>query len=340
MSDSVHLVVTTATQDRWAALVIWYLFLGGLGAGLTAISVLSHRYFKASTALTLWGVFAGEAAMAIGSILLLFHLLNPLHVWRVLVPWNIFLNPSAWITWGTQFLVWAMVFAILYVWPLLYRAEALRRIPVLNWWFGIGIVRWSAEVCERFAALLAWLTIVLSLAVAVYTGLLLRSFPAVSLWHNPIVPALFTVSALSTALAFLLLVQYAVLRDHGRLAHAYERADMILIAIEMGLIAWLLYGFLPATGSGRASYALLMGDMGWVVGFLIFGLAVPFLVELVGSLRSWHSPMPVLAAAVLVLIGGFLLRHYFLQYGVYDFPWGNASHLGVLGSDVVQHAVH
>jgi polysulfide reductase chain C len=340
MNEAIHLVGTLTTQDRWVGLVIWYLFLGGLGAALVAISIFAHRYARASTPLTLWGVLSGEVALAVGSLLLLFHLLDPLHVWRILLPWNVFVNPTAWITWGTQFLIWAMVFGVLYIWPMLWKAQGLRRIPLLNWWFGIGWVRWSAEICERFATLLAWLSILMSIAVAVYTGLLLRSFPAVALWHNPVIPLLFTVSALSTGLAYLLLVQYAVLREHGPLARAYERFDVLLIAVEMALIGYLLYAVLPGSESGRASYALLMDNMGWVVGFLLFGLLVPLLLEIKGSLRAWNSPVPVMAAAVLVLVGGYLLRHYFLNAGVYYFPWANAHHLGVLGSDVIAHVIH
>lgn len=340
MNETLHLVGTLTTQERWAGLVIWYLFLGGLGAALLAISIFSHRYYKASARLTLWGVISGEAALAVGSLLLLIHLLDPIHVWRILLPWNVFIEPTAWITWGTQFLIWAMVFGVLYIWPMLWKSPALRRIPLVTWWFEIGMVRWSAQICERFRTLLAWLTIFLSIAVALYTGLLLRSFPAVALWHNPMIPFLFTVSALSTGLAYLLLVQYAVLREHGPLARAYERADALLIILEMVLIGLVLYAFLPGSESGRASYALLMGNMGWIFGFLVFGLLVPLLIEIKGSLSAWNSSAPVLAAAVLVLIGGFLLRHYFLTAGVYYFPWANAHHLGVLGSDTVTHVFH
>ncbi|MEJ2630987.1 MAG: polysulfide reductase NrfD [Acidihalobacter sp.] len=328
MNETLHLLGTVTTQNRWAGLVIWYLFLGGLGAALVAISIFSHRYYKASARLTLWGVISGEVGLAVGSLLLLFHLLDPSHAWRVLLPWNVFLNPTAWITWGTQFLIWAMVFGLLYIWPILREPKAGGREHRV------------AEICRRFAGPLAWLTIVMSIAVAVYTGLLLRSFPAVALWHNPVIPMLFTVSALSTGLAYLLLVQYAVLREHGPLARAYERFDILLIVIEMILIGFLLYGVLPGSGSGRASAELLMGNMGWVVGFLVLGLLVPLLLEIKGSLRAWNSPAPVMLAAVLVLIGGYLLRHYFLTAGVYYFPWTNAHHLGVLGSDVVTHVLH
>ena len=61
-----------------------------------------------------------------------------------------------------------------------------------------------AKLCgiiTSFRRVVGWLAVVNGVGVAVYTGLLLQSFPAVALWNNPGVPLLFTVSAFSTALA-------------------------------------------------------------------------------------------------------------------------------------------
>ena len=333
MSAGVHLVGTFATQERWLTLVIAYLFLGGLGAALIAISTFTDRYFRPSPALTRWGIYSGVVFLGVGSLLLLFHLLHPVRAWEVLLPWNPLLHPTSWIAWGTQFIIWSMVFAMLYAWPRVHEGWTTRLFA------RVGVMSWLARWCERFATPFAWLAILNALATVVYTGLLLRSFPAVALWHNPLVPALFTVSALSTGLAYLLLVQYAVLREHGPIARVYERLDVLLIIVEMVLVGLLLFAVLPASASGRASYALLMGSWGWILGFMVLGLLVPLLLEIKGSLKGWNSPLPVVTAAVLVLVGGYLLRHYFLGSGVYYFPWANAHQLGVLGSDVVSHVL-
>ena len=66
---------------------------------------------------------------------------------------------------------------------------------------------------------------------------------------------------------------------------------------------------------------LLWNDYGWLIGFIGFGLIVPFLLELKGVMRGWGSRVPILTASVLVLAGGYLLRHYFMYAGVYAYPW-------------------
>jgi formate-dependent nitrite reductase membrane component NrfD len=61
--------------------------------------------------------------------------------------------------------------------------------------------------------------------------------------------------------------------------------------------------------------------MGWLVGFIGFGLLVPFVLELRGVLKGWSSRVPIVTASLLVLVGGYLLRYYFMYGGVYAYPW-------------------
>jgi formate-dependent nitrite reductase membrane component NrfD len=235
-----------------------------------------------------------------------------------------------------------MVLGLLYAWPLLLEEAWFRRLPVIGpWlsaWFDLPLIRWVGRWAQRLRFPIAWLTTFCGLGTAVYTGLLLRSFPAAALWSNDLVPPLFTVSAFSTALAFQLLVFYAVLRQHGPLARAYERLDLLLIGAEILLIVLIMAVVLPRSLSGRGSLHILMHSWGWLGGFLLLGLLLPFLLEIRGVLKARHSPAPVLLSAVLVLLGGVLLRHYFLASGVYVFPWGNAAHDGLLGAGI-QHVL-
>ncbi len=156
-----------------------------------------------------------------------------------------------------------------------------------------------------------------------YTGLLIQSFPAVALWHNPGVPLLFTVSAFSTAFAYLLLLLHTFITDENDqdLRHRYERFDLVLIATELVILFSFFSYTLSGSESGYRSAQLLWGDLGWLVGFIGFGLLVPFLLELKGAIRGWSSRLPTVAAALLVLMGGYLLRHYFMYAGVYAYPW-------------------
>jgi formate-dependent nitrite reductase membrane component NrfD len=73
--------------------------------------------------------------------------------------------------------------------------------------------------------------------------------------------------------------------------------------------------------SAFRSAQLLWQDMGWLIGFIGLGLIVPFLLELKGVIKGWTGRLPIVTASLLVLVGGYLLRHYFMYAGVYAHPW-------------------
>lgn len=312
-----------ATQEVWTWWIALYLYLGGLGAATLSVTFLTDMYLKPHRDLVLWGAWSGIVMLAAGSALLFFHLLHHMAVIYVLNPLVLFYKPDAWIAWGTQFILWMMVWGLLYALPYMLESPFLQRLPVLG-----KVLRWRlvcgvGGVCRRFRKVCGWLATINGIGTAVYTGLLLQSFPAVALWHNPGVPLLFTVSAFSTAMAYLLLVMHLVLRraeDHD-LRVLYERLDVILIATELVILFSFFYYMQAGSESAYRSAELLWKDLGWLVGFIGFGLIVPFLLELKGVTKGWGGPIPVVASAVLVLAGGYLLRHYFMYAGVYAYPW-------------------
>ena len=60
-----------------------------------------------------------------------------------------------------------------------------------------------------------------------------------------------------------------------------------------------------------------------VLAVLAYGvrLLVPFLLELKGVIKGWSGRYPSVIAVMLVLMGGYMLRHYFMYAGVYSYPW-------------------
>lgn len=311
------------TQDVWTWWIAIYLYFGGLGAATLAVTFLTDMYMKAHRDLVLWGAFSGVILLALGSLMLFIHLLDHRAVIHVLNPMVLIHKPDAWIAWGTQFIIWMMFWGVLYALPYMYLTSFFDRVPVVNWLLDRKLVNGIAQLSTRFRKTVGWLATVNGVGVAVYTGLLLQSFPAVALWHNPGVPLLFTVSAFSTAMAFLLLLMYLVIRqpDDQRIRNFYERVDLILISAELVILFSFFHYMQAGNESAMHSAKLLWNDMGWLIGFIGFGLIVPFLLELRGVLKGWSSHLPVVTASVLVLIGGYLLRHYFMYSGVYAYPW-------------------
>ncbi|MBB1125364.1 polysulfide reductase NrfD [Thiospirillum jenense] len=315
--------MTYATQEMWTWWLAIYLYFGGLGAATLAVTFLTDMYLKPHRHLVIWGAGAGVVLLALGSLMLFGHLLHKSAVFHVLNPMILFNKPDAWIAWGTQFIIWMMVWGVLYALPDVRETQFPRRVPVIKNLIDQPFVIAIAKVVKHYHRGVGWLAVVNGVGVAVYTGLLLQSFPAVALWHNPAVPLLFTVSAFSTAMAFLLLLMYTLLHDQADeyIRVLYERIDLVLIAAEL-VILFSLYQYLKnGSESAVRSMELLWNDHGWLIGFIGFGLIVPFFLELKSMMKGWSTRVPIITASVLVLVGGYLLRHYFMYAGVYAYPW-------------------
>ena len=315
--------MTYSTQGLWTWWFAVYLYTGGLGAATLAVTFLTDMYLKPHRNLVLWGAGSGVVLLSLGSLMLFTHLLDHLAAIHVLNPLAMFNQPTAWIAWGTQFILWMMVWGVVYALPYARITPLFQNMPLvgkaLEWNF---VVKLSALV-ERFRKVIGWLAVVNGVGVAVYTGLVLQSFPAVALWANPGVPLLFTVSAFSTGMAFLLLIMYTVIKDSADeyIRGLYERIDLVLISVELVIIFSFFFYLQRGSESAMRSWELLFNDFGWLIGFIGFGLIVPFFLELKGVVRGWASHVPIIAASIFVLAGGYLLRHYFMYAGVYAYPW-------------------
>lgn len=318
------ITTTFATQDIWTWWIAVYLYLGGLGAATLVVTFLTDMYLKKHRDLVLWGAFSGVAMLGLGSLMLFSHLLDHMAVIHILNPLVLIQHPTAWIAWGTQFIIWMMWWGVFYALPYMVESPLINQIPLVRSLLQLKLIKsLSKRCCERFHKTIGWLATVNGIGVAVYTGLLLQSFPAVALWHNPGVPLLFTVSAFSTAMAFLLLLLNTVIkREEDRPIRVfYERTDVMLIAAELVILFSFFFYMSAGSESAIESAKLLWTDLGWLIGFIGFGLIVPFFLELRCILCGSRSHAPVMLAAVLVLFGGYLLRHYFLSAGVYAYPW-------------------
>ncbi len=319
-----NITTTFATQEIWTWWIAIYLYLGGLGAATLVVTFLTDMYLKRHHTLVLWGAISGVAMLALGSLMLFYHLLDHKAVLHLLNPLVLFRQPTSWIAWGTQFIIWMMWWGVFYALPYLVESPLMNRIPLLGSLLRTRLMQKLSMLCgQRFHKTIGWLATINGIGVAVYTGLLLQSFPAVALWHNPGVPLLFTVSAFSTAMAFLLLLLTTVIkRDEDQSIRVfYERTDVMLIAAELVILFSFFFYMSAGSESAMHSIKLLWGDLGWLIGFIGFGLIVPFLLELRCVLRGSRDHAPVILASVMVLFGGYLLRHYFLSAGVYAYPW-------------------
>lgn len=281
---------------EWGFLIVLYLFLGGLSAGLLALSATVtllrarglERVARTAAWIAPWPVLAGTA-------LLVLDLGQPFYFWKLLVAFE----PRSPMWLGTWLLTLFSIVSVAYGYLLVPPAFQL---------FGPDdVARWRRR--------LAIAGLPLGVGVGIYTGVLLGVLVSRPLWNTPLLAQLFLISALSSAAALLL----ALL---GRRATAEERrvlsvSDLALIVLEIAALGWILVEAGTSTASAGAAVALLTrGFYGWVfwIGVVGLGLLLPLAVEateLLASDRLSHRPWLVRTAAVtplLVLTGGFMLR--------------------------------
>jgi formate-dependent nitrite reductase membrane component NrfD len=311
-----------STQNVWTWWIAIYLFLGGLGGAAVVTVCMTDMYVKTHKSLVLWGNILAFVMLSVGSGLLFLHLLHHLAVINVLNPLVLLHQPQSWIAWGTQFIVWMMVWSMVYTLPYMLETPFWRDMPIIG--AILGLFKWLGNLSMKFHTLIGWLAVINAMGTVFYTGLLLQSFPAVALWHNPGVPLLFIVSAFSTAMALLLLVLNLAIKDENdhALKVLYERTDVILIGVELLIIFVFFHYTTYGLESARYTAQILWHDKIWIVGFIGLGLILPFLIELKGVTKGWGgNSAPIVLAALLVLGGGYLLRHYFMYAGVYERPY-------------------
>jgi protein NrfD len=271
-------------QHHWGWPIASYLFLGGVGGGMIVVAGLADLAFDRGEAFSLGNLIAA-IAIAVGSGLLVFELGRPFQFWRVLSRQKAIMTAGAWM------LSFTIVTSLAYFsfWP--------------------DFSPWRQLVGLRH--LFAGINIILGLGVCIYTGILLGSLRARVYWNTPILPVLFLVSGLSTGAGAQALLAgawpYGGSAADVEAAHAALRSlDLTLIVFEIMVL--FLYVVMMRLASGKVAARIaakwLAGrkSLAFWGGLVVLGLVAPGLLYLVPSAAA-H-----LAAPVLILIGGLILR--------------------------------
>jgi formate-dependent nitrite reductase membrane component NrfD len=288
---------------HWGWYIILYFFCGGLAGGTYFIATLLHLVGdpRDRDAIRL-GYLISFPLLLVCALLLILDLGVPLRFWHMVVeskqiPKPMF-KPWSPISLGTWILTsFGLFSAAAFVWALVDQGR-------LRWAPAVRLVRWARE--RPRPVMVAWnaVGIVVGLALAGYTGVLVTA-TTIPTWHNArLMGALFLVSAASTsyALLMLLLLRRDPVRARPTVAKL-ARADRFSMVLELLIVVLLVLVL------GEAARPLTTGGFGAVfwVGVVGLGLLVPLLLHR-GVLRGWTEHRRELIAAVCVLVGGLLLR--------------------------------
>jgi formate-dependent nitrite reductase membrane component NrfD len=308
---------------EWGFLIVNYLFLGGLAAGLFFVSALATFLYKIEepspyTRIARLGAILAPWPVMIGCGLLVLDLGHWYRFYKLFLHLRLVSPMSI----GTWLLVFFNMIALLncYAWLTeAQRRELFARIPQRLAFlrrFNYDIDHWRRHIA------LAGLPI--SVGVGIYTGVLLGAVQSRPFWNTNLVAQLFLFSALSTGCAALILG----LARHEQSAQELKLLyglDICFTVLEFFIVLpYLIHGELSVRAV-QDSLKLILGGpftiLFWVF-FLGLGLITPLVIEITElvpvmlSNREFHYRRPIAAGtALLILVGGFLLRYIFVFAG-------------------------
>jgi protein NrfD len=266
-------------SPEWHMLIVWYFFLGGIAGG---------AYFTAAIADN-FGSQRDREVVRIGYILstLLVALCGILLILDLGVPMR-FLNMLGIFKFWDPMSIGAWMLGIFGMFAFVSSVLSLSG-------------RESTAGFRRAWSLVGTIT---GFFLASYTGVLLSN-SAQPLWSDTrLMGALFLASGASTGMAAISLLLYLSGESAGEGFKKVKRADRFAMVFELLVLA-LFLAFL-----GSAAAPLTTGHLAplfWV-GLVIAGLVVPLVLDLAGA-----GMVPAVVPALLVLIGGFIMRYVILM---------------------------
>lgn len=282
----------------WGIPVAFDLFLAGFGAGALLLAVVADLFGgKQYQKIMRTGAFIAPWPVLLGVILLVVDLGNPLRFWEFLLrkgPGILMFNPDSVMSIGVWLLTFFVILSLVYL-----------VLCLVSWVFA-----WGAKLRQ----LVGVVAFCFALLVTVYTGVLLAATPN-PLWNSVLLPAVFSVSALSTGIAGVVFVLAL-----GRIYKRAVKIDPFVSELEkinsrvIGLLLLIIILFVLA-GIGSAQMRMIIGlrfGFLWWIGIVGLGLIVPLLFGIKGKA---NKPQASLVVSALVLLGGFLLRYVILMGG-------------------------
>ena len=288
----------------WHWQISVYLFLGGLAAGIlffAAIVTLLGKEKQYEGAVK-WATLIVPPALVVGLIVLIIDLSHMWYAWQLYMTFRI----TAPMSWGAWVLM--LVTPISFLWSMSYLKEYF-----MYWRWKKGLLQYVDPVIDWLAKnrkLMAWILVPSTIILGIYTGILLSAFNARPLWNNSILGPLFLTSGLSTGAAAIILLS----RTHKE-RRMFSTIDLVLIAIELFLIIHMIMGMLAGSQVQIEASELLLGGeftITFWVFVVILGLVFPAILEIFELIGF---KVPAIAPAILVIIGGIVLRFVMIDAG-------------------------
>ncbi|WP_405078291.1 cytochrome c nitrite reductase subunit NrfD [Pectobacterium carotovorum] len=300
----------------WDWPIAIYLFLVGISAGLVTLSVLLRRYHPeqatADSTLMRTTLILAPCTIILGLLILVFHLTRPWTFWKLMFHYSFTSVMSVGV------MLFQVYMAALAVWLVNIFSE---QVIVLQ-------QRWLPKLV-MLPKVLGWLApmqksldivmLLLAVMLGAYTGFLLSALKTYPLLNNPILPALFLFSGVSSGAAVALIAMACRYRrnPHSEEAHFVHRVETPVVWLEIFLLFAFFIGLALGDDGKQRALVVAVGGGFWAVWFWLGVVGIGLILPLL--LKSWanrqHSPYGVLAVCGMSLVGVLLLRFFILYAG-------------------------
>jgi formate-dependent nitrite reductase membrane component NrfD len=278
---------------EWHWLIVFYFFLGGIAGGAYFLAVLIDLFGDPlDRPLARLGYLIAFPVTVVCGVLLILDLHRPLRFWHMLLQSETFRpmlkawSPMSLGSWGL----------------LLFGGFAF--VSFLAALADDGRGRWPRLAVVRPPGVLGTLVAVIGAALAFfiagYTGVLLTVTNRPIWADTSLLGLVFLISGASTAAALLALLGRRRARASVTGLLALERFDSVMLVLELLALVALVVSLGSMARVWLSAWGALL-----VVGVVALGIVAPLLLYR-RSLRL--GDLSGTAAAVLVLVGGFLLR--------------------------------
>ncbi len=288
MNEAVRVVYNIHHEIPLGALIANYFYFTGLSAGSFILSTLAYVFgVNKYKPIAKTSVILATLLLILAPINLLIDLEQPYRFWTLFY----YINPTSAISWGSFLLTLYPLNCIIYGYFMFKGNEKMTKL------FGI-------------------LGIPLAISVHGYTGFILALARARDLWHTPLMPVLFLVSAMVSGIALTILVIYIKDRFFSPLMKANEELIVDLgkilafsIILDLSLVfADIIVMFNSNPEALQIVDRVLFGKFkNLFLGVEIaLGSLIPLLI-LLSPLRK--NITLVIISSLLVMIGIFAMRY-------------------------------
>ena len=263
-------------NPHWTMEIVWYFFLGGVAGGAYFTAAIADNFgSKRDSVVARTGYLLSLPLVMICGLLLIADLGKPSRFLNMLGYFR-FWNPMSLGAWAVGvFGLFAFVSSVLSFQSSEDKIALRRKIGLVGTLFGFFL--------------------------ASYTGVLLGA-TAQPLWTDArLLGALFLASGASTGMAAVTLLVFLAGGSAGEAWDKLQRADRLAIVFELIVLSL----FVLMLSSARQALTIGSAAPLFWGGLVVVGLLIPLALDILG-----HGARLVGAlAAVLVLIGGFILRY-------------------------------